>query len=71
MVQSRKYDGFHNGKTFPNLKDEDIVDWHSVDYCVERLSKKRKKPYFHCLRALQTTPGICGATQILQGFSPR
>jgi arylsulfatase A-like enzyme len=22
------------------------VDWHSVDYCVERLSKKRKKPYF-------------------------
>ncbi len=41
-----KYDGYHIEKTFPDLKDEDIVDWHSVDYCVERLSKKRKKPYF-------------------------
>ena len=41
-----KHDGYHNNKTFPNLKDEDIVDWHTVDYCVERLSKKRKKPYF-------------------------
>ena len=41
-----KYDGYHVEKTFPHLKDEDIVDWHSVDYCVERLSKKRKKPYF-------------------------
>ena len=41
-----KYDGYHVEKTFPDLKDEDIVDWHSVDYCVERLSKKRKKPYF-------------------------
>jgi len=60
-----KYDGYHVEKTFPDLKDEDIVDWHSVDYCVERLSKKRKKPYFHRLRTLQTPPGLCGSPQIL------
>ena len=34
-----KYDGYHVEKTFPNLKDEDIVDWHSVDYCVDQKSE--------------------------------
>ncbi len=41
-----KYDGYHVEKTFPELKDEDIVDWHSVDYCIERLAQKRDEPYF-------------------------
>ncbi len=41
-----KYDGYHVEKTFPDLKDEDIVDWHSTDYCIERLSKKSDKPFF-------------------------
>ena len=66
-----KYDGYHIEKTFPDLKDEDIVDWHSVDYCVERLSKKRKKPYFIACGLYKPPLGLCGSTQILRGFPPR
>ena len=29
-----------------DLKDEDIGDWHAVNYCIERLQSKRKKPMF-------------------------
>ncbi len=41
-----KYDGFHVEKTFPNLKDEDLVDWHSADYCIERMQEEGEKPFF-------------------------
>ncbi len=42
-----KYDGFFNGKTFPDLRDEDIVDWHSVDYIIERLENASgDRPFF-------------------------
>lgn len=41
-----KYDGYHVEKTFPDLKDEDIVDWHSADYCIERLEKDSDEPFF-------------------------
>lgn len=41
-----KYDGYFVEKTFPDLKDEDIVDWHATDYCIERLEKKNDKPFF-------------------------
>lgn len=41
-----KYDGYFVDKVFPDLKDEDIVDWHSTDYCVERLESKGDKPFF-------------------------
>ena len=43
-----KYDGFHREKTFPHLKDEDIIDWHSASYCIERLKKHQPgdKPFF-------------------------
>tara|TARA_R110002096_G_scaffold252201_1_gene445159 strand:- start:2249 stop:3598 length:1350 start_codon:yes stop_codon:yes gene_type:complete len=41
-----KYDGFHVEKTFPDLKDEDIVDWHSADYCIERMMEEGDKPFF-------------------------
>ncbi len=29
-----------------DLKDEDIGDWHAVNYCIERLQSKSKKPKF-------------------------
>lgn len=44
-----KYDGFHVKKTFPKLKDEDIIDWHTADYCIERIEGKAgdsSKPFF-------------------------
>ena len=28
------------------MKDEDLGDWHSVNYCIEQLGKKRDKPFF-------------------------
>ena len=42
----KKYDGYHNDRTFPNLKDDDLLDWQSVDYVIERLSQKREEPFF-------------------------
>ena len=41
-----KYDGYHNGKTHPDLKDEDIMDWHTTNYCIQRLKEKSDKPFF-------------------------
>lgn len=40
-----KMDGYF-GPQSHDLKDEDIVDWHSVDYCIERMNSKRDKPFF-------------------------
>jgi len=40
-------DGYHVEKVHPNLKDEDIVDWHSTDYCIERIrSAGKNQPFF-------------------------
>lgn len=41
-----KFDGYHVEKIFPDLKDEDIVDWHATDYCIDRLKEKSDKPFF-------------------------
>ncbi|MEM1297129.1 MAG: sulfatase-like hydrolase/transferase, partial [Verrucomicrobiota bacterium] len=41
-----KYDGYHDDVTHPDLKDEDIVDWHAANYIIERLEKKHDKPFF-------------------------
>lgn len=41
-----KYDGYHVEKTYPDLKDEDIIDWHSADYCIDRLQQEGDKPFF-------------------------
>lgn len=41
-----KYDGYHTDKIHPDLKDEDIVDWHSTDFCIERLQQDGDKPFF-------------------------
>jgi arylsulfatase A-like enzyme len=40
-----KYDGYF-APSKHDLKDEDIIDWHSVNYCIERLQAKRDKPFF-------------------------
>jgi len=29
-----------------DLKDDDIVDWHSVNYCIERLKQDHDRPFF-------------------------
>lgn len=42
----QKYDGYHIEKTFPNLKDEDLIDWHTTDYIIDRLQKKSDQPFF-------------------------
>ena len=42
-----KMDGYHVDKIHPDLKDEDIIDWHSTDYCIERIrSAKADQPFF-------------------------
>jgi arylsulfatase A-like enzyme len=40
-----KNEGYHDPLAH-DLKDEDIMDWHSVNYTVERLAKKSDKPFF-------------------------
>ena len=41
-----KMDGYHNNKTHPNLKDDDLIDWHSANYCIERLKQDSDQPFF-------------------------
>lgn len=43
-----KFDGYFVDKKFPKMRDEDIVDWDSVNYIVERLKKPnpKGKPFF-------------------------
>lgn len=41
-----KMDGYHDDVTHPNLKDDDLLDWHAVDYCIERINKKTDEPFF-------------------------
>ncbi len=40
-----KDDGFHQPMTH-DLKDEDISDWQTVNYCIERLGRKAEQPFF-------------------------
>lgn len=40
-----KYEGYFTPVEH-DLKDEDIGDWHAVNYCIERLESKRDKPIF-------------------------
>ncbi|MFN3192745.1 MAG: sulfatase [Aureliella sp.] len=41
----KKMDGFHEAHDH-DLEDDDLLDYHSVDYCIERLSRKNDKPFF-------------------------
>jgi arylsulfatase A-like enzyme/phosphodiesterase/alkaline phosphatase D-like protein len=41
----KKYQGYH--QPLPHdLKDDDLGDWHMVDWCIEQLNKKHDKPLF-------------------------
>ena len=40
-----KYEGFHD-ELKHDLKDDDINDWHIVNFCVEQLNKQHAKPFF-------------------------
>ena len=42
----QKMDGYHNDKTHPDLKDDDLIDWHSTNYIIDRLSRDSDKPFF-------------------------
>jgi len=42
----KKFDGFHVEKKHPQLKDEDLTDWHSVNYCIERIQQQGEQPFF-------------------------
>lgn len=41
-----KMDGYHNDVTHPNLNDDDIMDWHTVDYCIDRIDQTSDQPFF-------------------------
>ena len=40
-----KYEGFHVPLPL-DMKDDDLGDWHTIDYCIEQLGTKRDKPLF-------------------------
>jgi len=42
----QKYDGYHIDKKHPDLKDDDILDWHATNYCIQRLQEKSDQPFF-------------------------
>ncbi|OYP36109.1 sulfatase [Rhodopirellula sp. MGV] len=42
----QKMDGYHVDKQHPNLKDDDLIDWHTTDYCIEQLKADHGKPFF-------------------------
>jgi hypothetical protein len=41
----RKYEGYHEQLEI-DLQDEDLPDWHTVDFCIKQLKEKRNKPFF-------------------------
>ena len=41
----QKMDGFHDPMKH-DLKDNDLLDYHSVTYCIEQMNRKRDKPFF-------------------------
>ena len=41
----RKYEGYHEPLEL-DLQDEDLPDWHTVDFCIEQMKQERKKPFF-------------------------
>ncbi|MEZ6091656.1 MAG: sulfatase, partial [Pirellulaceae bacterium] len=40
-----KMDGFHEPMNH-DLKDDDLLDWHVVDYCVDQMQTPRDRPFF-------------------------
>lgn len=42
----KKNDGYHDDVQHPNLKDEDLRDWHVVDYCIDQMRRPSDQPFF-------------------------
>ena len=42
---AKKYDGYHEPLSV-DFKDDDLGDWHLVNYCKEVLQRKHDKPFF-------------------------
>lgn len=40
-----KDDGYHLPLSV-DLKDEDLMDWHTVNWCIDRLQQERNQPFF-------------------------
>ena len=40
-----KMEGFHDPLAH-DLKDEDLADWHTVNFCIEQLQKNQSGPFF-------------------------
>jgi len=40
-----KEDGYHSPLTV-DLKDEDLMDWHTVNWCIDRIQQTRDEPFF-------------------------
>jgi arylsulfatase A-like enzyme len=40
-----KNEGFHQALAH-DLKDEDLMDWHTVNYCIERIARPSDQPFF-------------------------
>lgn len=41
----KKMDGYHEPMNH-DLKDDELLDWHSVDYCVSQIQEERNQPFF-------------------------
>lgn len=41
----KKMDGFHDPMEH-DLRDDDLLDWHAVDFCIEQLKEDREEPFF-------------------------
>jgi len=42
---AQKYQGFHEPMPL-DMKDQDLGDWHTVDYCIKQLRKDHDQPFF-------------------------
>ncbi|MDG1896787.1 MAG: sulfatase [Fuerstiella sp.] len=40
-----KFEGYHEPLPL-DLQDKDLPDWHTVDFCIDRMNQKRDKPFF-------------------------
>ncbi|MCP4853920.1 MAG: sulfatase [Fuerstiella sp.] len=40
-----KFEGYHEPLPL-DLHDKDLPDWHTVDFCIDRMNQERDKPFF-------------------------
>ena len=52
-----KLDGYHDDVVHPDLKDDDLLDWHAVDYCIQRLHEHDQRVSASQSAAAQSSTG--------------